>query len=58
VSIDLASGTSRDVHLCERDRYDITTVVHSPDRFEEHWRVSGPSKNYEARSIFDRGEAL
>ncbi|MGC2485489.1 MAG: DUF6314 family protein [Acidimicrobiales bacterium] len=54
VSIDLASGTSRDVHLCERDRYDITTFVHSPDRFEERWHVSGPSKSYEAVTLFER----
>ncbi|MGC2169641.1 MAG: DUF6314 family protein [Acidimicrobiales bacterium] len=54
VSIDLSSGTSRDVHLCERDRYDITTVVHSHDRFDERWRVSGPSKDYEALTLFER----
>ena len=54
VSIDLSSGTSRDVHLCDRDRYDITTVVHSKDRFDERWRVSGPSKDYEALTRFER----
>ncbi len=54
VSIDLSSDTSRDVHLCERDRYDITTVVHSHDRFDERWRVSGPSKDYEALTLFGR----
>jgi hypothetical protein len=54
VSIDVASGTSRDVHLCERDRYDITTVVHSQDHFEERWHVRGPSKDYEALTLFER----
>ena len=54
VSLDLSSGVSRDVHLCERDRYDITTLVHSHDRFEESWRVSGPSKDYEAVTLFER----
>ena len=54
VSLELSSGTSRDVHLCERDRYDITTVVHSQDRFDESWRVTGPSKDYEAMTLFER----
>jgi hypothetical protein len=54
VSIDPSSGTSRDVHLCEKDRYDITTVVHSQDRFDERWRVSGPAKDYDALTLFVR----
>lgn len=48
VDLDLRSGAWRTTHLCGSDHYEITIVVKSSEMFEEHWRVSGPSKDYEA----------
>lgn len=52
--LDLTHGTSRGVHLCNVDRYEITTIARSFDRFEEHWRVTGPRKDYDATTVLER----
>lgn len=57
VDLNLASGESRDEHLCNEDRYEITTIVASPDVFEERWHVEGPRKNYDAVTTFVRVDA-
>jgi hypothetical protein len=54
IDLNLAAGESRDEHLCKEDRYEITTVVTSPDIFEERWHVEGPQKNYDAVTTFVR----
>jgi hypothetical protein len=48
IDLNLASGESRDEHHCDLDRYEIATTVKGSDLLEEHWRVEGPEKNYEA----------
>lgn len=51
---DLRTGTGQAHHLCGKDRYALTFSVRSADTIEEHWRVRGPGKDYDARSIFRR----
>jgi hypothetical protein len=58
IDLNLASGESHDEHLCNQDRYAITTVVTSPDVFEERWHVEGPQKNYDAITTFVRIDAV
>ena len=54
IDLNLASGESRDEHLCNLDRYEITTVVKSRDLIEERWRVEGPEKDYDAVASLKR----
>ena len=54
IDLNLASGASRDEHLCNLDRYEITTVVKSRDLLEERWRVEGPEKDYDAVASLKR----
>lgn len=54
VVVDLRVGYWLARHDCGPDEYDITFLVRSSDAFEEHWRVHGPSKDYEARAAFVR----
>jgi hypothetical protein len=48
ITIDLSRGAWKSTHLCGEDRYDIALLVRSPDVVEEHWRVQGPTKRYDA----------
>ena len=52
--VDLRDGHWSACHDCGPDRYDLSFVVRSPETFEEHWHVRGPSKDYEARALFVR----
>jgi Family of unknown function (DUF6314) len=54
IDLNLASGESSDEHLCNLDRYEITTVVKSRDLVEERWRVEGPEKDYDAIMSLER----
>ncbi len=54
VDLDLRDGECRRVHRCGADRYEITTVVRSGALVEEHWRVRGPTKDYEATTTLTR----
>jgi len=54
IDLDLRDGTSHAVHVCNIDRYEITTVVKNPDLFEERWRVEGPEKDYQAVTTLER----
>ncbi len=54
IDLDLTDGTSIDTHLCNLDRYEITTVAKSADLLEERWRVVGPQKDYEAVTTLER----
>jgi hypothetical protein len=54
IELNLASGESSDEHLCNLDRYEITTVVKSRDLVEERWRVEGPEKDYDAVMSLER----
>lgn len=52
--LDLSSGTCGAVHQCSRDRYELEFGVSSADLLIERWRVCGPAKDYEARTIWRR----
>lgn len=52
--LDLREERSTAVHLCGEDRYEIETIVVDRDRLEERWRVFGPTKDYEASTIWVR----
>lgn len=54
IDLDFEEGASRDVHLCNADRYEITMRVRSNDSLEEQWVVRGPAKDYVARTTLER----
>jgi hypothetical protein len=54
IDLNLASGESRDEHLCNLDHYEITTMVRDRDHIEERWRVTGPQKDYDAVALLTR----
>jgi len=54
VDLDLRSGAWRSTHPCGEDHHEIFTVVRSPGQVEEHWRVRGPTKDYDAVAILRR----
>lgn len=57
VDLDLRSGAWSGVHSCGDDRYEITTVVRSHAVVQEHWRVRGPVKAYDAATTLVRVSA-
>jgi hypothetical protein len=54
VDLDLRSGTWRSTHPCGEDHYEIFTVVRSLNEVEEHWRVRGPTEDYDAVTTLRR----
>ncbi len=56
VDLDLGAGAWNSDHLCGRDRYEIATVVLSPNVVEERWRVRGPAKDYDAVTTLTRAD--
>jgi hypothetical protein len=54
VDLDLRNGTWRSSHPCGEDHYEIVTVVRSQDELEEHWRVRGPTEDYDAVATLRR----
>ncbi|HEX4289849.1 MAG TPA: DUF6314 family protein [Trebonia sp.] len=54
VELDLTSGAWHAIHACGEDRYEISTVVESPDVVREYWRVTGPAKDYSAVTTMRR----
>ncbi len=56
-ALDLSGGICGVVHQCSRDRYELEFEVSSADLLLERWRVRGPAKHYEARTIWRRTEA-
>jgi hypothetical protein len=54
IDLNLASGESHAEHLCNLDRYEITTVIRHRDLVEERWRVEGPEKHYDAVTSLQR----
>jgi Family of unknown function (DUF6314) len=52
--LDLSTGAWRATHLCGADHYEITTFVRTRDVVQEHWRVRGPAKDYDAIANLSR----
>lgn len=54
IDLNLVDGAWQAVHQCGRDRYELRFEVGSSDLLLERWRVTGPDKDYEARTIWRR----
>jgi len=54
VELNLQSGEWRSVHHCGDDLYELATTVCSDTVVQEHWRVTGPRKDYVATTTFTR----
>ena len=54
IDLDLRGGSWLSRHHCGEDLYEISTQLHSNDELEEHWRVRGPAKDYDARTRLSR----
>ncbi len=54
VDLNLQTGEWRSVHPCVDDVYEMTTTVRSQNVVREQWRVTGPSKDYEALTTLTR----
>jgi Family of unknown function (DUF6314) len=54
VDLDLRGGTWRSIHSCGEDHHEIVSVARSLSEVEEHWRVRGPTTNYDAVAILRR----
>lgn len=54
IECDLRTGLWHARHLCGDDTYELTFDVRSPDVLDEHWRVRGPSTDYEAWTTLRR----
>ncbi|MGH2877853.1 MAG: DUF6314 family protein [Solirubrobacteraceae bacterium] len=52
--LDLAHGHCRAVHPCRADRYELEFEVAASELLLERWRVTGPAKDYEARTTWRR----
>jgi Family of unknown function (DUF6314) len=52
--LDMRAGWWRAEHQCRDDQYLVTVRVLGPDSFAEHWRASGPGKDYEMTTTFTR----
>jgi len=52
--LDLRSGCWQAEHPCRQDSYLVTVCVLGPDSFTEHWRVSGPGKDYAMTTTLTR----
>jgi hypothetical protein len=54
--LDLRSGTCTAEHPCGQDSYLVTVRVLGPDVYREHWRVTGPGKDYAMTTTLTRME--
>lgn len=54
IGLDLRNGVCQAEHPCGDDLYEIGFRVCARDLIEERWRVRGPRKNYEARTVWRR----
>ncbi len=52
--LNLLNGTCDAVHRCGLDRYELRFEARSPNLLLERWRVTGPAKDYEARTTWRR----
>ena len=53
-SLDLSTGSWTDRHLCPPDTYDGVFSVQSAGAWTSRWRVTGPRKDQEIETLFQR----
>jgi len=56
--LDLREGSWQAEHPCRADQYLVTVTRLTADSFTETWHVSGPGKNYELRTSYQRAGRL
>src|ERR1700761_3349486 len=54
IELSLGTGACQAVHQCRLDRYDLRFEVGSRDLLIGRWLVTGPAKDYEARTTWRR----
>lgn len=54
LTLDLSGGECVATHPCAADTYLITVTIDDPDAWTERWRVTGPTKNYSAVTLYRR----
>jgi hypothetical protein len=54
--LDLSDGGWSAEHLCRADTYVVTGQITGPDRFTEHWHATGPAKDYELWTRYERDD--
>ncbi len=52
--LDLTGGVCDATHLCGADTYRGRYEIEGPDRFTVTWRVTGPHKDDEIASVYER----
>jgi hypothetical protein len=52
--LDLRTGACRADHQCGEDLHELSFECHGTDLIREHWRVTGPSKDYSATTTWQR----
>jgi hypothetical protein len=54
LNLDLSTGVWAGTHPCRADRYEVSFAVLGADALAERWRVTGPDKDYRARTVWRR----
>jgi hypothetical protein len=52
--LDLRDGSWSAEHPCRADAYAVAGRITGPDSFTEHWRATGPAKDYELLTYYER----
>ncbi|GIF02776.1 hypothetical protein Asi03nite_03140 [Actinoplanes siamensis] len=52
--LDLSDGAWSAEHPCAADTYRVTGRITGPDSFTERWHATGPAKDYELLTTFER----
>ncbi|MFI6074513.1 DUF6314 family protein [Actinoplanes sp. NPDC051343] len=53
--LDLSDGRWSAEHPCRDDAYVVAGQITGPDTFTEHWHATGPDKDYELLTTYERG---
>jgi len=52
--LDLSDGGWSAEHPCRADSYVVAGRITGPDSFTEHWHATGPDKDYELHTTYER----
>jgi hypothetical protein len=52
--LDLGDGGWTAEHPCRADTYVVAGRITGPDSFTEHWHATGPAKDYELTTTYER----
>jgi hypothetical protein len=54
--LDLSDGGWSAEHPCRDDTYVVAGRITGPDTFTEHWHATGPDKDYELLTTYERDD--